>query len=391
MQRKKILWLVSWYPNKNDRFDGDFIQRHARAAAIYHDVHVIFVTDVRMEKKIEDEWNYATGLTEQIIYFNRKKGIAARIKKQFAWKKAFQEAVKNYIEKNGLPDCVHVHVPWKAGLIALWIKKKYKKDFILTEHWGMYSDTAENNFYGRSDIARKLLKKIFNNSKALVTVSRYLASGIEKITGKKTDTILPNVVDTTLFFFKDQKYSKFTFIHVSNMVKLKNVDIILEAFKNVVSATEKETQLIMIGNRNDDHVRLADRLGLLNTSVFFKGEISYVQVAEEMRRSHCLVLFSDSETFSCVAAEALCCGIPVISSNVGALPELIDATNGTLVPIKDKEALAIAMVEMTAKYYHFDHKRIAEEACKKFSYSTVAQKFDELYIACGDPKNKNLV
>ena len=48
MQRKKILWLVSWYPNRNDKFDGDFIQRHARAAAIYHDVHVIFVTDTEM-------------------------------------------------------------------------------------------------------------------------------------------------------------------------------------------------------------------------------------------------------------------------------------------------------------------------------------------------------
>ena len=85
MRRKKILWLVSWYPNKNDRFDGDFIQRHARAAAIYHDVHVIFVTDTEMEKAMDEEWNYATGLTEQIIYFKKKKGIAARLRKQIAF------------------------------------------------------------------------------------------------------------------------------------------------------------------------------------------------------------------------------------------------------------------------------------------------------------------
>ena len=379
MQRKKILWLVSWYPNKNDRFDGDFIQRHARAAAIYHDVYVIFVTDADMNKSKEEEWNYATGLTEQIIYFKRKKGVAARLRKQFAWKNIFQDAVKNYIEKNGLPDCLHLHVPWKAGLIALWMKKKYGKDFIVTEHWGMYNDGTEDNFHTKSNLTQKLLKKIYKNVRAFVTVSSYLANDVEKITGRRADIIFPNVVDTTLFFPKEEKYSKFTFIHVSNMVKLKNVGAILEAFSKVLTATKQKMQLIMIGNKDDEHVRLADQLGLLNTSVFFKGEINYIEVAEEMKRAHCLVLFSDSETFSCVTAEALCCGIPVISSGVGALSELINVSNGILVPVMDKEALAIAIVEMTEKYYSFDHKRIAEEASKKFGYATIAKRFDELY------------
>jgi len=379
MQRKKILWLVSWYPNKNDRFDGDFIQRHARAAAIYQDVHVIFVTDAEMKKTKDEEWNLATGLTEQIIYFRKKKGIAARIRKQLAWKSAFQEAVKNYIEKNGLPDFVHVHIPWKAGLIALWMKKEYGKEFILSEHWGMYNDTIEDNFNSRSGLTQKLLKEIYKNAKIFVAVSRFLSSDVEKVTGRKADIIIPNVVDTTLFFPKEEKYSKFTFIHVSNMVKLKNADSILIAFKKALEASAQDMQLIMIGNRDDEYVKLAEKLHLLNTSVFFKGEISYIQVAEEMKRSHCLVLFSDSETFSCVTAEALCCGVPVISSNVGALPELIHITDGTLLPIKDTEALAITMVEMAKKYNSFDHKRMAEEACRKFSYSAVAQKFNELY------------
>src|SRR5215217_4234723 len=106
MRRKKILWLVSWYPNKNDRFDGDFIQRHARAAAVYHDVHVIFVTDAFIEQAAEEEWNYATGLTEQLVYFKRRKSIMGRIRKQFIWRSLFLNAVTNYIRKNGRPDQV---------------------------------------------------------------------------------------------------------------------------------------------------------------------------------------------------------------------------------------------------------------------------------------------
>jgi glycosyltransferase involved in cell wall biosynthesis len=381
MQRKKILWLVSWYPNRNDRFDGDFIQRHARAAAICQDVHVIFVTDAEIEKPIDEEWNYATGLTEQIIYFKRKKGFTARLRKQLTWKSTFQQAVTNYIEKNGLPDCVHVHVPWKAGLIALWMKKKYKREFIVTEHWGMYNDKTDSNFHSKSGLTQKLLKEIYKEAKVFVSVSRFLANDVEKTTGKKADVIIPNVVDTSLFFPKEEKYSKFTFIHVSNMVKLKNVDTILKAFRAACNATEQEMQLIMIGNRSNEYVELADQLRLLNNSIFFKGAMSYVEVAGEMKRCHCLVLFSDSETFSCVTAEALCCGLPVISSNVGALPEIIHTGNGTLVSMMNEEALAIAIVEMIRKYRAFDHKRMADEACKKFSYSTIAQSFNDLYQA----------
>jgi len=147
MQRKKILWLVSWYPNKNDRFDGDFIQRHARAAAIFHTIHVIFVTETEMEQPIEQEWHQATNITEQIIYFKKKKGPFARLYRQLRWKKLFQKAVEEYISKNGKPDGTHVHIPWKSGLIALWLKKKYHTPFLVSEHWGMYDAAGPEYFH----------------------------------------------------------------------------------------------------------------------------------------------------------------------------------------------------------------------------------------------------
>jgi glycosyltransferase involved in cell wall biosynthesis len=381
MQRKKILWIVSWYPNKNDRLDGDFIQRHARAAAIYQDVHVIFVTDAEIEKPTDEEWNYVTGLTEQIIYFKRKKGFAARLRKQLTWRSTFQQAVKNYIQENGLPDCVHVHIPWKAGLIALWMKKKYGKEFIVTEHWGMYNGVVEGNFYKKSKLFQALVKKIFLEAKIFVSVSAFLGRSVEEISGKKIDIIMPNVVDTSLFFFTEKKYSRFTFIHVSNMVPLKNVKPILDAFQKTLNATKKNVQLILIGNRNNEYVSYAEQLKLLNSSVFFKGEIPYTEVAQEMQRSHCLVLNSIMENSPCVIGEALCCGLPVIATKVGGIPELVSSTNSMIVPANDSDALAIAMIQMTEKYQAYQHKKIADEAGKKFGYSTIAQSFYDLYQA----------
>lgn len=380
MQRKKILWLASWYPNRNDRFDGDFIQRHARAAAICHDVHVIFVTDAKMQKEIDEEWNYATGLTEQIIYFKRKQGIAARIRKQFAWRNIYREAIKKYIAKNGLPDCVHVHVPWKAGLIAMWMKKEFGKDFIVTEHWGIYNSVIDHNYYSKSRLEQTLLKNCFQSAKAFVSVSEFLAGGVERIANKKADDIIPNVVDTTLFFQNEVKYSKFTFVHVSNMAPLKNVKGIIDAFKQVSERNKsEEIQLVLIGNKDHEYVKYAGSLGLLNSSVFFRGEIAYDEVAKEMQRSHCFILNSIMENSPCVIGEALCCGLPVIATNVGGVPELVNQSNGRLVSPNNVEELAKAIEEVMNNYSYFNTKSIAEEASQKFSYSAISGKFDELY------------
>ena len=129
MERRKILWLTSWYPNKYDAFNGDFIQRHARAAAINDDIHVLFITKSPVHETNEN-FQYATGLTEQIIYFKEYQSYLGKFQNQISYVTHYRNAIKNYIQKNGLPHCVHVHIPWKAGLVALWMKKVYKKDFI---------------------------------------------------------------------------------------------------------------------------------------------------------------------------------------------------------------------------------------------------------------------
>jgi len=345
-------------------------------------VHVIFVTEADITKPVETELHRATGLTEQIIYFKKEKGLLSRLRKQWRWKNIFQDAVKQYVATQGKPDLVHVHIPWKAGLVALWMKKKFETSFIISEHWGVY-DTSDQQYLGsKPKLTQKIYKEIYKAAMMVVSVSRFLALGIERKMERKVDHIIPNVVDTSLFFYREEKYSKFTFIHVSNMVALKNVGPILEAFHQCLQTTSrKDLQLVMIGNRDDEYPKLAREMGLLNSSVFFRGEISYTDVAEEMQRSHAFVLFSDSETFSCVTAEALCCGLPVIAASRGALPELVDQSRGYLVSTLTKKSLADAMQRVLDAYDFFDRKRISEDASAKYGYCAVSEAFCQLYDA----------
>ena len=69
----KVLWLVSWYPNRLDKFTGDFIQRHAQAVSQYCKVEVIFVKkdESLLPNAIETENNVTDNLTEKIIYLSK--------------------------------------------------------------------------------------------------------------------------------------------------------------------------------------------------------------------------------------------------------------------------------------------------------------------------------
>lgn len=376
--RKKILWLVSWYPNKYDLFDGDFIQRHARAAALYDDIHVLFVKPAEQQETIETERKEAHGVVEQIIYLPVRKGKLGRLKSQLQWQKEFRSAAREIIHAER-PDLVHVHIPWKAGLIALWVKRQYKIPYLLTEHWGIYNTVVEDNIHTKSFFVRYLLKKIYRGASLFISVSKFLGNGVNQTLVKKAFYVIPNVVDTKVFKPSADKNERFTFLHVSNMVPLKNVDGILAAFAQFVKSTGRNAHLILIGNRDDKYDAIAKKLGLTKEVVSFRGEVAYSEVAAAMRCAHVLVLNSDIENSPCVIGEALCSGLPIIATNVGGIPELVNRNNGVLIDRNDTHSLARAMEQVYENYPKFRTDEIALNAKQFFALSVIGRNFHELY------------
>ena len=377
--RPYILWLPSWYPNKLDPFDGDFIQRHAQAAALHNNILVLRVVGDKkgvVTKTTKKEINKNGNLVEQIIYFKRLSSFIGKIIAGYREMKIYKLAIKSIMRENGRPAVVHVHVPMRAGLVALWIKRKYRIDFILTEHLGIYNDILKERYENRNWTFRFFTKRIFKHASKFISVSKFLGEEINRRVIKKNYSIIPNVVDTGVFNYVPGNNKNFRFIHVSNMVPLKNVEGILDAAVELRRSGEN-FELILIGNKDDSKSDYAKGRDL--TDVSFKGEIPYRQVATEMQRSDALILFSDIENSPCVIAEALCCGLPVIATKVGGIPELLIDKNCLLIKPKYVAGLEIAMRQMLKRSRGYDRKKIAEEARLKFSYETVAKMFNELY------------
>lgn len=375
-----ILWLPSWYPNKLAPFDGDFIQRHAQAAALYNNIHVIYATpDERIvANSIDESVNRNGKLTEHIIYFKKSGSFLGRVRAFLQWNKILKRTIKRYIEENGKPAIVHVHVPMKAGLIARWIKRRYRVPYIVSEHSAHYKMSSHDDFFDKSFVYRKQVARVFKGARAVTNVSVTMGNIIKDLFDLSQVRIINNTVDTGLFNYEVSAPKKFRFIHVSTLTESqKNVTGILRAI-GALSKKRQDFELAIVGPADKVLKESIKSLGIEDL-VSLCGEVSYADVSKQMKMASALVLFSRYENLPCVIIEALSCGLPVIATDVGGVKELVNQYNGLLVRSENENELTESMNNMVNDYKNYDREQIAIRAGERFRYATIGKQFNELY------------
>ncbi len=374
---KKVLWLCSWYPHSQEPFEGDFIQRHAQAASAYAAITVIKVVSKGVVTKTETKlsfFNRFPNLEERVVCLAKKHRMVERYVNFFLWFKIFKREVKKYIAERGRPDLVHVHIPYKAGLIAMWIKRKYAIPYVVTEHWGIYNDVVKDNYRRKSFFFQRVVKRVLSHAEALHSVSDYLGKKINESVISIPYMVIPNVVDVSLFSVKEKLYneSSFRLLHISNGAIEKNLDGICESFMKLDHAV---FQLKVVGLPQDKNDIYAARY----PQISFVGIVSYLSIASIIQQADCLLMFSYIENSPCVIGESLCCGVPVIATRVGGIPELINIKNGVLVCPDDRTDLCRSIKKIRLMQDKYNPVQIAETAQLKLSYETVGEQMGKWY------------
>jgi len=379
----KVLWLASWYPNQINPYEGDFVQRHARAVAAYSDVTVVYLSQagetltINNSEFIEQEKD---NVVEKIAFFKFKKtGVKwlDKIKYNIIYYRTYKKIITAYIKANGRPDLVHVHVPMKAGMIAIWVKRHWRIPYIVSEHSSLYNRFSPGNFHQRNLVYRYNVKRVFNKAEAVTNVSAAVGNELKTLFDLVDLRVIHNTVNISLFNYQRPAPHKFRFIHVSTLTHQKNVEGILNAVKSL-SNRRQDFELVIVGPIGPELIQMIDMLNLASL-VAYTGEIAYAEVASQMQRASALIMFSRHENFPCVIIEALCCGLPCIATNVGGVQEALDNKNSIVVESENETQLAEAMNKMMNEYSRFDKLKIAEDAQQKFSYSTIGNQFYELY------------
>jgi N-acetyl-alpha-D-glucosaminyl L-malate synthase BshA len=164
-------------------------------------------------------------------------------------------------------------------------------------------------------------------------------------------------------------------IHVSNFRPVKRVNAVVEVFERM--CREVPAHLLMVGDgpELDAASRLAGERGLKDR-VHFLGEQD--QVLPLLSIADVFLLPSAQESFGLAALEAMACEVPVVASNVGGLPEVIDhGRNGFLHPLDDLDGMARSAVALLTDPVL--HRQIAAAAHEKVRTTFCEEKIVPLY------------
>ncbi len=385
-----VLWLASWYPCKLDAFNGDFIQRAALSLSFRIPVHVFYL--MKDEKGIFtnhvlEETTQTGNLTETRVYYKPfQTGIKKIDQIISAWQylnlgKKWLKRFRNKQAK-GKPWIVEVGVAMRAGMLALWMKRKWGQPYIVQEHWTGYYRYLMPPDLQRGAVFWKMNVRILKHADRLLPDSRHLGEWINEDLIPIPFTEIPNAVDTRIFRYDGSIKTDgiFRFIHVSTLGYQKNTDGILRAFQQLVMTQPTSgIELEIVGPGYEHHLDYVRKNESLQGKVRFIGPVPYLQVANHMRSAHAFVLFSRFENLPCVMLEAFCCGLPVIATRVGGIAYHLPASHGILVESENEIQLLEAMKNVYHNYSSFNRDLIAETASSVYSMESIGMKYEKIY------------
>lgn len=213
----------------------------------------------------------------------------------------------------------------------------------------------------------------------IITVSKCARSDISREFNISPDKfhVVPNGIDTDRFYpmagVKRQPYR--LIVTNSADTPLKGLRHLLLAIAELVSVMP-ELRLVIVGTpkKSGVNMRLIQKLGLAK-HVRYTGPISHNEFVHQYARAWVAVTPSLYEGFGLPAGEAMACGVPVISTTGGALPEVVGDA-GLLVPPADHKALAEAIVKICRdpKLAHAIGDAGYQRVMKHFTWKEAAKK-----------------
>jgi glycosyltransferase involved in cell wall biosynthesis len=330
--------------------------------------HESFPDEIKIESRTENN-------VFEVYVFFKKKNINP-FSKFSNYKNYYLKGLNYLLENNGKPDVLQVNILFPAGIAALEIQKKLNIPMIVSEHWTGYH--PEDGSY-KGFIKKYFSKKTVQKASKIVTVTKNLQNAMISHGLNGNYSVVPNVVNTEVFTCSPELKQKFRFLHVSSLdPRQKNTGGIISAFRKI-NQQHPETELIIIGN-GENKKDLENKSGkLLNRSIIFSGQKFDKDLASEFNEANCFVLFSNYENLPVVILEALCCGTPVISSDVGGIREFLKPEQGLLVKAGDENELVSSMKKIMGASLNYDRKAISIYGKESFSLRQTGQMYSEIY------------
>jgi len=204
------------------------------------------------------------------------------------------------------------------------------------------------NLPTRLDNSAKLSRLIFSNSYQNIAPSNYLKSEFKK---RGYNTIfIPNVLEIKNYTFLERKIYSPKLLYVRAFDKIYNPEMAIKVLNNLLE-TYPDALLCMIGPEKDNSLKLCKDLVRslqLENHVEFTGMLSKSQWHKKAEDYNIFINTTNIDNTPVSVIEAMALGLPVVSTNVGGIPFLIDGrVDGLLVKKNNVNAMVNAIIEIT--------------------------------------------
>ena len=213
----------------------------------------------------------------------------------------------------------------------------------------------------------------------VVVPSEYLQQVFRRF-GIETD-VIPNVVDTEMFRFRDRQIFQPRFLVARSLEPLYNIECVLKAF-HLIQNRFPEAMLTVLGSGSQERKlkSLAETLGLQN--VRFAGRVDRDAIPQYYAGHDIILNASNVDNMPLFILEAFAAGLPVISTDAGGIPLMIkDRGTGMLVRLNDHESLAKRAIELledqglTKTIVRLAH----DECASRYSWDMIGNKWLKTY------------
>ncbi len=298
---------------------------------------------------------------------------------------ALSSKLVNVVKAHNI-ELLHVHyaIPHAyAGYMAqqMLLEEGIKIPMVTTLHGTDITLVGNHPFY------KPAVTFSINNSDAVTSVSESLRQDtLNHFTINKSIDVIPNFIDLSKLGQQDGPCEREAMAepheriitHVSNLRPVKRLMDVIEIFDRVVAQCPARLVIVGDGPEKDPAKALIEQKGL-------KSRVQFMGNSDEVHKILCLtdlfLLPSEIESFGLAALEAMACRVPVISTNVGGLPEVnLHGHSGYLSDVgavedMAKNALSILKDEDTLDQF----KDQARAQAQKFSIDLIVPQYEALY------------
>ncbi|MCR5862659.1 N-acetyl-alpha-D-glucosaminyl L-malate synthase BshA [Flavobacterium sp. J372] len=284
-------------------------------------------------------------------------------------------------------ELLHVHYAIPHAYAGYMAKKMLKEQgiripMVTTLHGTDITLVGNHPFY------KPAVSFSINHSDVVTSVSQNLKDETYRLFDIKRDiVVIPNFIEINknkvdetsachrgLMATDKQKI----ITHISNFRKVKRIPDVVKIFNEIQKVMPAKLMMVGDGPERAAAEKLCSELGISDKVIFFGNSSEIDQI---LCYSDLFLLPSETESFGLAALEAMACGVPVISSNSGGLPEVNkDGYSGYMADVGDVESMAkkaIAILEDDNRLYEF--KSNALKVAQEFDIKNILPMYEQLY------------